>query len=92
MPHSIIFKLPGEHQDMRCQMPQCTELQQGWNLSVGVMTDAEFYECCFCCRFSGPDDHVFVYFTDHGGPGIIAFPNSEVTTTITIMFICMSLV
>uniref|UniRef100_A0AAY4DTK2 Legumain prodomain domain-containing protein n=1 Tax=Denticeps clupeoides TaxID=299321 RepID=A0AAY4DTK2_9TELE len=27
---------------------------------------------------SGPDDHVFVYFTDHGAPGILAFPNDDV--------------
>ncbi|XP_049596802.1 legumain [Syngnathus scovelli] len=26
---------------------------------------------------SGPNDHVFVYFTDHGAPGIIAFPDGE---------------
>ncbi|XP_069567767.1 LOW QUALITY PROTEIN: legumain [Brachyistius frenatus] len=26
---------------------------------------------------SGPNDHVFVYFTDHGAPGIVAFPNDE---------------
>uniref|UniRef100_A0A8C5BUM8 Legumain n=1 Tax=Gadus morhua TaxID=8049 RepID=A0A8C5BUM8_GADMO len=26
---------------------------------------------------SGPNDHVFVYFTDHGGPGILAFPDDE---------------
>ncbi|XP_028994695.1 legumain [Betta splendens] len=26
---------------------------------------------------SGPKDHVFVYFTDHGAPGILAFPDSE---------------
>jgi legumain len=24
---------------------------------------------------SGPDDHVFLNFIDHGGPGIVAFPN-----------------
>lgn len=24
---------------------------------------------------SGPDDNVFIYFTDHGGPGLICFPN-----------------
>lgn len=24
---------------------------------------------------SGPQDHIFVYFTDHGAPGLIAFPN-----------------
>ena len=23
---------------------------------------------------SGPNDHVFVNFADHGGPGLIAFP------------------
>ncbi|XP_076013538.1 legumain [Genypterus blacodes] len=26
---------------------------------------------------SGPNDHVFVYFTDHGAPGLVAFPNDE---------------
>lgn len=26
---------------------------------------------------SGPDDHVFVFFTDHGAPGLIAFPTSQ---------------
>uniref|UniRef100_UPI00358E54B6 legumain n=1 Tax=Myxine glutinosa TaxID=7769 RepID=UPI00358E54B6 len=26
---------------------------------------------------SGPDDHVFVYFTDHGAPDLLAFPNDE---------------
>ncbi|KAJ3613276.1 hypothetical protein NHX12_019526 [Muraenolepis orangiensis] len=26
---------------------------------------------------SGPEDHVFVYFTDHGAPGILAFPDDE---------------
>jgi len=26
---------------------------------------------------SGPDDHIFVFFTDHGAPGLIAFPDSE---------------
>lgn len=26
---------------------------------------------------SGPNDHVFVYFTDHGAPGLIAFPSDE---------------
>eukprot|EP00117_Sycon_ciliatum_P003646 scpid78430/ scgid8352/ Legumain; Asparaginyl endopeptidase; Protease, cysteine 1 len=25
---------------------------------------------------SGPDDHVFIYFADHGGPGLIGFPSS----------------
>lgn len=30
------------------------------------------------CLLSGPNDHVFVYFTDHGAPGILAFPNGEV--------------
>nr|XP_002130826.1 legumain-like isoform X1 [Ciona intestinalis] len=26
---------------------------------------------------SGPHDHVFVYFADHGAPGLIAFPTGE---------------
>ncbi|XP_027725968.1 legumain [Vombatus ursinus] len=26
---------------------------------------------------SGPKDHVFVYFTDHGAPGLLAFPNDD---------------
>lgn len=30
---------------------------------------------------SGPNDHVFVYFADHGAPGIIAFPESELSST-----------
>jgi len=28
---------------------------------------------------SGPKDKVFVYFADHGAPGLIAFPSSEVS-------------
>lgn len=32
------------------------------------------------CLGSGPHDHVFVYFTDHGAPGILAFPNDDVST------------
>ncbi|XP_056152453.1 legumain [Lampris incognitus] len=30
---------------------------------------------------SGPNDHVFVYFTDHGAPGILAFPDDELHVT-----------
>ncbi|GFX92034.1 legumain [Trichonephila clavipes] len=30
-------------------------------------------------RKSGPSDHVFVYFTDHGAPGLIAFPEDELS-------------
>ncbi|KAM8920896.1 legumain [Pelodytes ibericus] len=26
---------------------------------------------------SGPNDHVFVYFTDHGAEGLLAFPNDD---------------
>ncbi|XP_044421391.1 vacuolar-processing enzyme isoform X1 [Triticum aestivum] len=26
---------------------------------------------------SGPNDHVFVYYADHGGPGILGMPNGE---------------
>ncbi|KAM3594144.1 uncharacterized protein V6R79_003057 [Siganus canaliculatus] len=39
---------------------------------------------------SGPNDHVFVYFTDHGAPGILAFPSDDLSvkdlqSTITYM-------
>ncbi|RWS31103.1 legumain-like protein [Leptotrombidium deliense] len=30
---------------------------------------------------SGPNDHIFVYFSDHGAPGIVAFPSSELKAT-----------
>lgn len=30
---------------------------------------------------SGPDDHVFVFFADHGAPGFVAFPNGELKAT-----------
>ncbi len=26
---------------------------------------------------SGPNDHIFVYFADHGAPGLVAFPDGE---------------
>ena len=29
---------------------------------------------CHIFLFSGPNDHVFVNFVDHGGPGILGFP------------------
>lgn len=28
---------------------------------------------------SGPNDHVFVNFVDHGAPGLLAFPNDMVS-------------
>ena len=31
----------------------------------------------FFCLLSGPNDHVFINFVDHGAPGLLAFPNSE---------------
>ncbi|KAG5449997.1 Hemoglobinase [Clonorchis sinensis] len=30
---------------------------------------------------SGPEDHVFIYFSDHGGDGIISFPEDELSAT-----------
>uniref|UniRef100_M1B2Z7 Legumain n=1 Tax=Solanum tuberosum TaxID=4113 RepID=M1B2Z7_SOLTU len=27
---------------------------------------------------SGPNDHIFIYYADHGGPGIIAMPNEVI--------------
>uniref|UniRef100_T1KP86 legumain n=1 Tax=Tetranychus urticae TaxID=32264 RepID=T1KP86_TETUR len=29
---------------------------------------------------TGPDDHVFIYFADHGGTGIICFPSDSLTS------------
>ena len=26
---------------------------------------------------SGPNDHIFVYFADHGAPGVLCFPHDE---------------
>ena len=28
---------------------------------------------------SGPDDTIFVNFADHGGPGILCFPNDDLS-------------
>ncbi|GFY44533.1 legumain [Trichonephila inaurata madagascariensis] len=30
---------------------------------------------------SGPNDHIFIYFAGHGAPGLIAFPQGELTAT-----------
>uniref|UniRef100_T1K720 legumain n=1 Tax=Tetranychus urticae TaxID=32264 RepID=T1K720_TETUR len=29
---------------------------------------------------SGPNDHVFIYFSDHGGTGLVAFPNDTLSS------------
>ena len=34
--------------------------------------------CALFSISSGPNDHVFVNFVDHGAPGIVAFPDGEV--------------
>lgn len=52
-------------------------LKQGWN-AVCLHTCLNWACILFFSRFSGPNDHVFVYFTDHGAPGLLAFPDSEV--------------
>lgn len=36
-----------------------------------------------CC--SGPDDYVFVNFVDHGAPGLVVFPNGQVTELIELV-------
>ena len=30
---------------------------------------------------SGPNDYIFIYFTDHGSPGLIFFPNATLSAT-----------
>ena len=34
---------------------------------------------------SGPGDHVFVNFVDHGGVGLIAFPMGKIVTSKQLM-------
>jgi legumain len=34
---------------------------------------------------SGPNDRVFIFFTDHGGTGIIAFPDGSLMTSTTLI-------
>jgi len=43
-------------------------------LFLDVITGKESAETSKVLK-SGPNDHVFINFIDHGGPGIIAFPN-----------------
>lgn len=40
--------------------------------------------CCISFIFacSGPDDHIFVFYTDHGAPGLIGFPGGMMVSTI----------
>ena len=38
-----------------------------------------FDTCLFLPVISGPEDHIFVNFADHGGPGVLAFPNDMVS-------------
>lgn len=37
---------------------------------------------------SGPNDHVFVYITAHGAPGLLAFPEDEVNTLTLPVLLC----
>lgn len=56
---------------------------KGWpkhNVWLVEKCDYYFIQRSCLCPGSGPNDHVFVYFTDHGAPGILAFPNDDVST------------
>ena len=44
-----------------------------------------FFNC------SGPNDNVFVYFSDHGATDLIGFPSAEVTITLTLSRLSLSL-
>ena len=35
---------------------------------------------------SGPNDRVFVFFADHGAPGLIGFPSSVVCICVSVRF------
>ena len=41
----------------------------------------------FSCS-SGPNDRVFVYFADHGAPGIVAFPEKMVSQSLSPTLSC----
>ena len=44
-------------------------------LNVALITVHHLYNV-FC---SGPNDHIFVNFVDHGAPGLLGFPSDEVS-------------
>lgn len=50
-------------------------------IAVVVKIRLEWLEriCLQFFHYSGPKDHVFVYFTDHGAPGLLAFPDDDVS-------------
>ena len=37
----------------------------------------EFFIIFHFFKYSGPSDHIFINFVDHGAPGLLAFPSSE---------------
>lgn len=52
------------------------------NIGTGKVVD-RYVGCRLMYRvimilFSGPNDHIFVYFTDHGASGLVAFPEDMV--------------
>ena len=48
-------------------------------MAIGTVKYGELYlHGMDLLYFSGPNDHVFVNFADHGAPGIVAFPADEV--------------
>lgn len=57
----------------------CTWSNRFSCLCVGDVNVCERHVLVVFC--SGPNDHVFVYFTDHGAPGILAFPDDDVSTS-----------
>ena len=60
-------------------------LHSGWVFDIS--SESDLWLCFWIIHFliglflSGPNDHVFVYFTDHGAPNLIAFPESVVSWT-----------
>ena len=48
-------------------------LEEGEERACGKISS----EFVYLGLFSGPNDHVFINFVDHGAPGLVAFPNDE---------------
>ena len=58
-----------------CIFPNFVKFSRLTFMSISIMS-ANYL--VWFVMFSGSDDNIFVYFTDHGAPDIIAFPDDEV--------------
>ena len=56
----------------------CTGREVNWRSFLAILSGVDMtgYGSGKSLK-SGPNDHIFVYFADHGAPGLLAFPNDE---------------